>query len=76
MTIQLCKFSLCRYLVRAGATCVGIIEHDGSIVNPDGIDPKKLEDHIHAHGTINGFAGMHFFFLTVYFCHVIPENPI
>lgn len=30
----------CRYLVRAGATCVGIIEHDGSIVNPDGIDPK------------------------------------
>lgn len=30
----------CRYLTRAGATCVGIIEHDGSIVNPDGIDPK------------------------------------
>lgn len=30
----------CRYLTRAGATCVGIIEHDGSIINPDGIDPK------------------------------------
>lgn len=30
----------CRYLTRAGATCVGIIEHDGCIVNPDGIDPK------------------------------------
>ncbi|KAI5632633.1 glutamate/Leucine/Phenylalanine/Valine dehydrogenase domain-containing protein [Phthorimaea operculella] len=30
----------CRYLVRAGATCIGIVEHDGSIVNPDGIDPK------------------------------------
>lgn len=30
----------CRYLVRAGATCVGIIEHDGSIYNPEGIDPK------------------------------------
>lgn len=30
----------CRYLTRAGATCVGIIEHDGSIVNPEGIDPK------------------------------------
>lgn len=30
----------CRYLTRAGATCIGIIEHDGSIFNPDGIDPK------------------------------------
>lgn len=30
----------CRYLVRAGATCIGIIEHDGSIFNPEGIDPK------------------------------------
>lgn len=30
----------CRYLVRAGATCIGIIEHDGSIYNSDGIDPK------------------------------------
>lgn len=33
----------CRYLVRAGATCVGIIEHDGSIYNPEGIDPKVRE---------------------------------
>merc|ERR1712109_289556 len=33
----------CRYLTRAGAKCTGIIEWDGAIVNPDGIDVKGLE---------------------------------
>ena len=44
-----------RYLSRAGARCVGVIEHDGSIYNEEGIYPGVLEEYRNKHKTIVGF---------------------
>ncbi|XP_071808362.1 glutamate dehydrogenase, mitochondrial-like isoform X2 [Asterias amurensis] len=44
-----------RYLHRYGARCIGVMEIDGSIYNPNGMDPKELEEYKLKNGTIVGF---------------------
>ena len=76
-------FHSMRYLHRAGARCVGIIEWDGAIWNKDGIDPKAMEEYKNKEHTINGFPGaevskMSLFTLmkanTVLFCSPTQET--
>lgn len=44
-----------RYLHGFGAKCVGVGASDGSLWNPDGIDPKELEDFKLQHGSVPDF---------------------
>ena len=39
------------------ALIVGVIEHDGAVVNPAGIDVTLLHDHINREGGVKGFEG-------------------
>uniref|UniRef100_A0A0X3Q9E7 Glutamate dehydrogenase n=1 Tax=Schistocephalus solidus TaxID=70667 RepID=A0A0X3Q9E7_SCHSO len=46
-----------RFLHDAGAKCLGVIEVDGSIYNPNGINVHELEKYKAANGGIAGFPG-------------------
>lgn len=46
-----------RLMSRAGFKIVCIVEYDGAVYNPRGVDVQKLTDHRRETGSIRGFAG-------------------
>lgn len=49
------------FFVEAGAKLVGVAEFDGSVYNPNGIDPKALNEFKAAKGGTKGFPGAQYF---------------
>ena len=50
-------FHAAKFLQEGGAVIVGIIEWDGAVVNPKGIDVMALDAHRRATGSITNFPG-------------------
>jgi len=46
-----------RLLCQRGARLVAVLERDGAIYNPQGIDAEELAGHVALHGGIHGFHG-------------------
>ena len=42
-----------------GSIIVGIIEHDGGLYNPDGLDVEAVRSWISKHGGVSGYSDMH-----------------
>ena len=51
-------FHAARFFHRAGSKVVGVIEHDGSLYNADGINPVELDEYRNSNnGSVVGFSG-------------------
>merc|ERR1719188_55209 len=46
-----------KFMVNDGAKLIGVVERDGSVYNPDGINPNALREHIEKHRGVKGFTG-------------------
>merc|ERR1712048_891835 len=46
-----------KFMHNDGANLVGVVERDGSVYNPDGINPDELKAHIAKTGGVAGFTG-------------------
>jgi len=50
-----------KFLQQDGAKIIGVIERDGSVYNPEGINPDKLREHILAKNGVQGYTGAEYY---------------
>lgn len=46
-----------KFMHQDGAQLVSVVERDGSVYNPNGINPDELKEHINKTGGVKGFKG-------------------
>lgn len=46
-----------KYISENGGLITGVIEYNGAVFNPDGLDVERLNEYKAKHGTLMGFAG-------------------
>lgn len=44
-------------LARLGSSCVAVGDHTGYLANPEGFNAHKLQDYVHARGSLQGYPG-------------------
>src|SRR5690625_7258998 len=50
-------YNAAKYFYQAGAKITCLVEYDGAIYNPKGLNPIEVQKFREEHGTILGFAG-------------------
>ena len=47
-----------QFLSEMGCTIVAVLDVDGAVQRPDGLDVERLQEHVEEHGTVKGLPGV------------------
>jgi glutamate dehydrogenase (NAD(P)+) len=56
-------------LARMGVSIVGVADHAGYMLNPEGFNTHRLADHVRRHGSIDGYSKHHIVTRDEFFAH-------
>ncbi|HTU59804.1 MAG TPA: Glu/Leu/Phe/Val dehydrogenase, partial [Polyangiales bacterium] len=56
-------------LARMGVSIIGVADHAGYMLNPEGFNTHRLADHVRRHGSIDGYSKNHIVTRDEFFAH-------